>query len=686
MNRKAIFAILTTILVLLAMNSITVAQHFTDWTGFEFTPVDAGGFSGGAIFYEVQKDYTISLPEYFLDGNKMPAGTGDEAGFYASWAQILPPCDWDFISLEFGGILTVKKGYRWDGPSYPCFLGIEITTHHLRSSLIHDALYDLMRMSYLEADHWDVEDNRIDPNGVDNPGDYNRRMADMLIYMIGVEDGQTVGDGDLTDFGDALTDYLILRTVGRSATHDDEKLTDWKFHSSELTAYATDGAVELEWNRPDESAKDPNFWEHFNPFNGYTIFRNGQPLMTIEVSAPWPMPPAFATSWVDNSVVNDSTYIYQVFPVGSNTNQYDWTNTDVVTPVSLSGKALILDGVDDYVEANTVANDVVFSLMLNPLPVPLTMEAWVYPEPQTGISSVLAFNTISGGNENMLFYDADSSKFYHYAPGSESVLSTVPSVPGQWYHVAVTIDFAGQGVLYVDGAIQANFSTSVRPSRGARFSIGQEWDDAVTSQHFKGRVDEVRIWNVVRSQAAILASMNTPLRGDETKLVGLWHFDDPNDLFVPIAPPFPDTTRKAYDATVNANDGTLFGYDPTDIPFVPSGAMGQVVAVDDDEDEADDENYSLPEKFAIHQNYPNPFNPSTAIKFDLPERSHVTITIFNLLGQEVIELVNEEFSAGSHEVMWDGVSSGGEQVATGFYIYHLVAGDFDDTRKMILLK
>jgi hypothetical protein len=177
--------------------------------------------------------------------------------------------------------------------------------------------------------------------------------------------------------------------------------------------------------------------------------------------------------------------------------------------------------------------------------------------------------------------------------------------------------------------------------------------------------------------------MDTPLRGDETGLTGLWHFDDPNDLFVPIAPPYPDSTRKAYEATENASDGTLYGYAPSDIPFVTSGAMGQVVSVDD---ETGADLNAMPKSLAIHQNYPNPFNPSTAIEFDLPKRSHIAITVYNQLGQVVRELVSDTYPAGNHQVVWDGKSSDGRQMATGVYYYQLTTENFTDAKKMILLK
>ena len=94
----------------------------------------------------------------------------------------------------------------------------------------------------------------------------------------------------------------------------------------------------------------------------------------------------------------------------------------------------------------------------------------------------------------------------------------------------------------------------------------------------------------------------------------------------------------------------------------------------------------LPSVFSISQNYPNPFNPSTVIEFDLPRRSHVTLTVYNILGQVVDVLVNREMEAGYKTVRWEGISSGGNHLATGVYFYRLATKDFTDSKKMILLK
>ncbi len=89
----------------------------------------------------------------------------------------------------------------------------------------------------------------------------------------------------------------------------------------------------------------------------------------------------------------------------------------------------------------------------------------------------------------------------------------------------------------------------------------------------------------------------------------------------------------------------------------------------------------LPASFGLAQNYPNPFNPTTSISFDLPVASHVELDVFNILGQKVTTLVNGEMEAGTQVVEFDA-----SPYSTGIYFYRLNAGDFSDTRKMLLVK
>jgi hypothetical protein len=94
----------------------------------------------------------------------------------------------------------------------------------------------------------------------------------------------------------------------------------------------------------------------------------------------------------------------------------------------------------------------------------------------------------------------------------------------------------------------------------------------------------------------------------------------------------------------------------------------------------------IPETFALKQNYPNPFNPTTTIEFGLPNSEFVTLRIFNILGQLVRTLVNFNYPAGEHSVIWDGRDNNGSPVASGIYIYQLQAGRFVQRNKMLLLK
>jgi C1A family cysteine protease len=101
---------------------------------------------------------------------------------------------------------------------------------------------------------------------------------------------------------------------------------------------------------------------------------------------------------------------------------------------------------------------------------------------------------------------------------------------------------------------------------------------------------------------------------------------------------------------------------------------------------ADDDDPITPYRWSLSHNYPNPFNPSTTILYSLATRSHVTITIYNVLGQEVNVIVDDVKSAGEYRASWDGADFGGRGVASGIYFYRLSADDHTETAKMVLLR
>ena len=95
---------------------------------------------------------------------------------------------------------------------------------------------------------------------------------------------------------------------------------------------------------------------------------------------------------------------------------------------------------------------------------------------------------------------------------------------------------------------------------------------------------------------------------------------------------------------------------------------------------------NIPETFTLHQNFPNPFNPITTLRYDLPEQAFVTLTVFDMLGKEITQLVNTTQLHGFKSVQWDAKDSMGRPVSAGVYLYQIQAGEFVQTRKMVLLK
>jgi hypothetical protein len=93
------------------------------------------------------------------------------------------------------------------------------------------------------------------------------------------------------------------------------------------------------------------------------------------------------------------------------------------------------------------------------------------------------------------------------------------------------------------------------------------------------------------------------------------------------------------------------------------------------------EEVGIPNNYSLAQNYPNPFNPSTKISFELPKEGFTTLSVFNVLGQKVANLVNKNLQAGSHEFTFDA-----SELNSGVYLYKLESGNFVKTMKMLLIK
>jgi hypothetical protein len=158
------------------------------------------------------------------------------------------------------------------------------------------------------------------------------------------------------------------------------------------------------------------------------------------------------------------------------------------------------------------------------------------------------------------------------------------------------------------------------------------------------------------------------------------------------APAFPPTDFEGNPRVVDGDENGSFFVDMGAYEYQPEGFGGFAkIAGGDTKDTRTKSSLSVPDKFSLLQNYPNPFNPTTTIQFrvqslELRGLIPTTLKIYNILGQMVRVLVDEEKVAGTYTAYWDGNDQNGQPVSSGIYFYKLDAGNFSEVKKMVLIK
>lgn len=102
--------------------------------------------------------------------------------------------------------------------------------------------------------------------------------------------------------------------------------------------------------------------------------------------------------------------------------------------------------------------------------------------------------------------------------------------------------------------------------------------------------------------------------------------------------------------------------------------------------ESDGPPEGIPDHFELHANYPNPFNPTTRIRYGVPEQAYVSLSIYNVLGQLIVELYSGEKAPGYYDIDWNGRDRSGTQAPSGLYFYRIQTSQFVATRSMVLQK
>ncbi|MFH1701766.1 MAG: T9SS type A sorting domain-containing protein [Candidatus Zixiibacteriota bacterium] len=185
-------------------------------------------------------------------------------------------------------------------------------------------------------------------------------------------------------------------------------------------------------------------------------------------------------------------------------------------------------------------------------------------------------------------------------------------------------------------------------------------------------------WNIGLTNRYIIAYSTDTLTAENWQLADLW-----NTPPAPVESGEPQTVtltglieaQEYWVAVVSIDESN----NESDISNIDHGEAGFEFVQNNDDD-------GLPTSFGLSQNYPNPFNPYTRFEYTLPVETQVTITVFNILGQQTAVLVDEFQNEGVYTAEWDGRDRNGNQVSSGVYFYTIATEEFADSKRMILLK
>jgi len=298
---------------------------------------------------------------------------------------------------------------------------------------------------------------------------------------------------------------------------------------SNVTAIAGNASVELKWSKNSDS-----------DFSKYYIYggTTSNPTTLIDSTEN-----INDTTKIISELINGNQYFFRIRTKTAGGYLNDYSAQDAVVPVSGAGNSLSL--------VSSSNQKVTISSNLAPLGNSnYTIEAWIKPN-SIANNGIIGWGTYSSSNAVNAFRLGTGGYLINYWWGND-ITANIGDISGNWHHVAATFDGTTRR-LFLDGnEVASDTPVGHNVTNNANLTIG------VTNgnEYFNGEIDEVRFWNYARTESEIHDNAVIPLRGDESGLVALYHFDEASG-----------TT--AYDATINAKNGTLVN-NPT---FVSSGAL-----------------------------------------------------------------------------------------------------------------
>jgi N-acetylneuraminic acid mutarotase len=294
------------------------------------------------------------------------------------------------------------------------------------------------------------------------------------------------------------------------------------------------------------------------------------------------------------------------------------------------------------------------------------------PEPRSGLSAAVVNNKIYvvGG------WNFSSPKYrravLEYDPVINSWDTTKAPMPTPRAYLATCVV---NNKIYAFGGINNDVTYDGLNTLEVYDPTTNTWDTT------KADMPAQRIYleaDAVDSLIYILGGSDNP---NNLPASNVWEYNTATDTFREVSP-MPLGLMHATSGEVNRKIYNFGGFETAIVfPFIASSRTFEYNPQNDPLVAIEKWDTNLPGAFSLHQNYPNPFNPSTNIKFTLPKSEKVKIEIFNLLGEKIEALLNEQMPAGSHEVEFKAIN-----LPSGVYLYRIKAGEYSETKKMIHMK
>ena len=292
-----------------------------------------------------------------------------------------------------------------------------------------------------------------------------------------------------------------------------------------------------------------------------------------------------------------------------------------------------------------------------------TMEVWIKLSQIPGVGDeahIMEFWSPDAAIQTQLYVNSSGRISSNGSSGAAGITGSTVLEINRWYHIAYVRTISSVKI-YLDGELEAEKTDGTDGGAFTYLVLGRfrGYDSQYAFSAFRGAMDEVRIWNYARTEADIKEDKDKELKGSEYGLEAYYNFNAGEGTALP-------------DLTGNEHNGILYNMNDDNWVsgvFVPAGV------------EDDGQNALLPKHYMLEQNYPNPFNPTTTIRFNLPVASLVNLSVYNILGEKVVVLLNHQLSSGTHSVVFDA-----SNLSSGVYFYKIAMKDYISVKKMMLIR